>query len=1118
MEYLKPEYWNNFIDSKGKFIGKKFERLVHDILKLGFGGDWQQTPLSWDGGKDFINNSYNGNSTGWAECKMYKKNLTTHNFAKTLVMAVNNSIDSIIIFSYSPLVKNAQIHLGDFATLTNKSIQVFDDSKLEQLIFKCFGKREFEIYFPDFTYLNQNIFTYSSYLSYSFLSNDITIEWSQLSEEQTQERNVVTKRNTPCLYELCFISNLTTNEDLKIDFSPLFTNTGQLDYRFNFVNLPAILLENQNIVELDGSKDEIENTNYIRSVIPGQIFSLKLYFIPVEVGELIIPPINFHFGELNEQFASKKLTVSNLASPPLIGTKIHETIHITDLAISSNNRVVFQIVSGGSGVGKTRYAKEIIDRLLKYNFRVNILDGSTSNCDDFSKFVVELLTQLYKLPNPYKFENKDITINLFKEDSAYNEKDEVVYSIIKQCVYNNEIDKDELKKDLIPILFKLILERRSALIIDNVQALDDGIIDLLFRLLELNNTVGQNFIMYVFNTDTLDLNSKAGAFYNQLQNGSLPDNTFVSITPFKSTEVKLFIDSTIRIKDNKQFSIEHQGLFKLIAKNIPARPFYLSQFIDLLFQDKIISLDKGEFYINDISLLDRQLKTLSDKETDIITARLLRLTDTQLNVLSMIIYLGEIDFVLLKSLLPYEIDGIEYLIDANFLIKEYDKVKFIHSLMDNYLVQRAEEYCKYLKTDIKESVLLNSFLRKQYPHALFSISNESHLFDSAILKVSRLSEISVRNQFYAKKILDYIYFSPNGLKPEQYLFAVKKVLSLVCHDNKKIFLTKLLEMWEFLEGYNPTSNIQAIHYIEIARECGSFLTVYGQYNASIKILNEAISKVNTHVTDRGIKNKLIARLTNRVGVTYKQALDYKRSKESLQLALELSKKSKSIVEEYLTYIDLGYIFYGRNKEKTIEYWKNVHSISAEKEEKIMNEDTDTGLACILIKSLFNGISGNYQNAIAIASQLINISQSECSIYYELQGRRAKVLFEFKLDYPTDVLEEQLMQIISISADAKIFKYHLFAYHLLAVIYDQQGETEKATRHYQNILEQIKNKEVFKPSLEVCLLISDSSKYYNKQDQAFPLEEYEISQICLNENNQLDINSPFSEEEYCLTLA
>lgn len=767
---------------------------------------------------------------------------------------------------------------------------------------------------------------------------------------------------------------------------------------------------------------------------------------------------------------------------------------------------------------KTRYAKEIVDRLLKYNFRVNILDGSTNNCDNFAKFIVELLTQLYKLPNPYKFENKDIIINLFKEEGAYNKKDEVVYSVIRQCICNNETDKEDLKKNLIPILFKLILERRSALIIDNVQALDDDIIDVLYRLLELSNTVGQNFIMYIFNTDTLDLKSKAGAFYNQLQNGNLLNNSFVSITPFKPSEVRLFIDSTIRIKDNKQFSTEHHALFKKIIKNIPARPFYLSQFIDLLFQDDIISLDKGEFYINDISSFARQLKTLSNKETDILTARLSRLTDAQLNILSVIIYLREIDFVLLKSLLPNEIDAIDYLVDINFLIKEYDKVKFIHSLMDNYLVQKAEEYCECLKPSVKESILSNSFLRKQYPHALFSISSERHLFDSAILKVSRLSEISIRNQFYAKKILDYIYFPPERLKPEQYLFAINKVLSLVSYDNKKIFLSKLLEMWEFLEDYIPTSNIQAVYYIEIARECGSFLTVHGQYDASIKILNEAISKVKTHVAGSRIRNKLIARLTNRIGVAYKQALNYNKSKKSLLLALELSKKSRNVVEEYLTYIDLGYIYYGRNKEKTIEYWKNVHGISTENEEKILNEDTDTGLACILIKSLFNGVSGNYQNAVGIASQLINMSQSECSIYYELQGRRAKVLFEFKLDYPTDVLEEQLTQIISISADAKIFKYHLFAYHLLAVIYEQQGKTKKATKHYQIILEQIKNKEVFKPSLEACLLISDSKKHYNKYEQKFPLEEYEVSQVCLNKSKQLDINSPFSEAEYCLTLA
>ncbi|NAS14345.1 AAA family ATPase [Poritiphilus flavus] len=1121
MKYLTPNFWNLFRDTEGKFIGKEFEKLVQDVLKLRFGGNWEQTPLSWDGGKDFVNLTYDGKSKSWAECKMYKKSLTTSDFAKTLVMAINNSIDSIIIISYSPLVKNARIHLGDFAAITHKNVQVFDDTKFENLIFSCFREKEFAKYFPDFEYKKPIDFTYSTYTYYNFVSSDITIEWSQINELPALQREIITKRNNPCLYELCFISNLTEEEHLTIDFSSLFNEKGQLDYRFNFVNLPAILSQNRRIRNTDLLKGILQNTKYERTLRPGQIFSLKLYFIPVDIGELKIPSFKFQFGGIQENFTSKKLIVSNLSAPPLIGGLIHETIHRTDQVISSNNRVVFQIVSGDSGVGKTRYAKEIIDRLLKYNFHVNLLDGATSNCETHAKFIVELLTQLYKLPNPYNFENKDVAFNVYEKDGFYSKPDELVYSTLKLCIQNQQIEPNLYENELIPLLHKLILSRRSALIIDNVQSLDEESIELLNKLMVLNQTIGQNFVMYIFNTEVMDYNSKPGSFYNQLHDKTLYKSSLVRIKSFKLSEVTLFVDSTIRLRNNRYFSKEHKNLFQQIVKSIPAKPFYLSQFIDLLLQDEVISLEEGDFYINNVVELNNRLISISRKETDILSARLSKLTQEQRQVLSVISFFGELDSMILKLLLDKNLEITNWLIEVNFLKKEYEKLKFVHSLMDGFFVGKVEEQRAYLTSETKNKFLKNEFLLKHFPHVLFTISPQISLFDNAVAKIDKLSELSKRNQFYANSILKFIYLSNEEVKPDQYLYAVIKVISFASFNDKKLFLIKLLEMWGYLKDYIPPDDIQAIFYIEIARECGSFFAVHGEHAKSILFLDEVIEKVKGFKGDNRIRDRLIARLTNRKGVSFKQAFDFDNSSKSLLLALDFSIQSGSIIEEYLTYIDLGYIYYGRDTERTKEYWKAVHRMSNQIEEKIFNSDPETGLACILIKSLYNGIIGEFENSIVLANKLIYQSRHHCSTYYELQGLRAKAFFEYKTDASMENLENQLNKLIHLSSKANLYKYHVFAFHLLAIVYERYGKYENAKRQYQHILEEIKNEEKFGRSLEICLLISDSMKYYNKNKFKYPLSSHEISLQCGNSKyplRTLGIHSPFQEEEYCLSLA
>ena len=112
MRILTSKYWNKFKKIKytkdgKKYIvkdGKKFEDLIKVILDLEYGENrWKETGKSWDGSRDFewkSNDWYR-----WAECKNYESNISLNVISNTLIMAMIEYADEVLIFSYSKIKK-----------------------------------------------------------------------------------------------------------------------------------------------------------------------------------------------------------------------------------------------------------------------------------------------------------------------------------------------------------------------------------------------------------------------------------------------------------------------------------------------------------------------------------------------------------------------------------------------------------------------------------------------------------------------------------------------------------------------------------------------------------------------------------------------------------------------------------------------------------------------------------------------------------------------------------------------------------------------------------------------------------------------------------------------------
>src|SRR5436853_1309263 len=134
MRFLTPEHWKSFEKPDGRFDGVKFEKLVATLLPRIYPGEWTPTKYSWDGKKDFYQQS--GEERRWAECKAHKEPISINVVSPTLIMALIDNAKVILLFSYSRINKNARLYLGQFGALTSRTIRVYDDETLEELILR----------------------------------------------------------------------------------------------------------------------------------------------------------------------------------------------------------------------------------------------------------------------------------------------------------------------------------------------------------------------------------------------------------------------------------------------------------------------------------------------------------------------------------------------------------------------------------------------------------------------------------------------------------------------------------------------------------------------------------------------------------------------------------------------------------------------------------------------------------------------------------------------------------------------------------------------------------------------------------------------------------------------
>lgn len=131
--------------------GILFEDLIEKLLVAMFPNEtWRRTIESHDGKRDFVypkEESFPDQK--WAECKNYSNNLSLNIIAPTLIMGAIENIESIFIFSYSPLNDNAIEGILNYSKTSKRKVELFDGNVLESLICKFHNINGIADFFPN---------------------------------------------------------------------------------------------------------------------------------------------------------------------------------------------------------------------------------------------------------------------------------------------------------------------------------------------------------------------------------------------------------------------------------------------------------------------------------------------------------------------------------------------------------------------------------------------------------------------------------------------------------------------------------------------------------------------------------------------------------------------------------------------------------------------------------------------------------------------------------------------------------------------------------------------------------------------------------------------------------
>jgi hypothetical protein len=1040
MQFLTPEHWKPFERPDGRFDGVKFEQLIATLLPKIYPGEWTPTKYSWDGKKDFYQQS--GEERRWAECKAYKEPISINVVSPTLIMALIDDARVILLFSYSRINRNARLYLGQFGVLTSRTVRVFDDETLEELILRHVHLAQF---FPGASLIvlpaRQTIEAHAR------LSQDPDIEYQTMDVKQSDNRDI-------------YLSLLST---FSIDV--LVQNVGTATHSVS----GAISLDPDDLIDRfwlfnQGLAHTAPAISF--TLASGESLFQRFYFRARQTGRMAAPKITVKVdgGDLTE-LTIDPIEVSSILAVPLIGTRQHAALALFRHRVSARDKPLFCHLHGQSGTGKSRLLREFRDELLGRGFSIFAFNGENERSSSFDHFVKRLASAISKLPTlDHVVRPTNVDIGFAGTGSG---------QALLDLLYCETLRPSSQPEKAIRTILSLLACRKIAVLIDNTQYLDANTIDLInTAITETRDTASRNVWVITLNTEVITSEMPATNMSSRLRSLAAEDpDTFlaVNVEGFSHGDARLYLDEALAglaSETGAPFTVKYPDTAALIIDRAGTQPLFLEQTLQHAADRGGLGLRSGRLVVTDIAEFHRAINSLPDRIRGLIGKRWTFLSK-KLSSGSVVLVQSLAELITMPMAMTHDLgvrrEDIHALLILGIAdITESNEVRFHHRQHYLFFADLYKEPEPALARRLLHLIEASDY-SDQYPFQLIRFKDRvDELTDQDILTIAQIitsqAAMGAARCRATPLMLEVFNRSTLPVDPGTEL----RVVNTLCEEIKQ-YVAFEDAATAFQRAYSIRLSRQS-RYLPFGDGYHRFVHDYANSFFALHRDSEALPLLECSLRDCAAfhfeteASKSLARgnLLNRLCVALKTINDLTAAERAARESLAIAESVGDAALIYKNFIDWGYIYHGFNEQNdrliskweiaTLCFGQNASTASME------NERASYFLHSAELRVLSLDIAGSTE----IIDEGIRYSRRALSPFYEVKLLLLRVVAELMLGSGEDVrqLTRWLDQAEDRAVTTRAQRSYWVVFYARAVLAWKVGDYVQSTGHFVAALEQL----------------------------------------------------------------
>jgi tetratricopeptide (TPR) repeat protein len=906
MRFLTPEHWVPFQQTDGRFDGVKFEKLVATLLPELYPGEWTPTKYSWDGKKDFY--QQRGAERRWAECKAYRDPISINVVSPTLIMALLDDARVILLFSYSRLNKNARLYLGQFASLTSRKIRIFDDEVLEDLILV---HADLNTFFPKVA--RDRLPSLQAITAYARISQDPDIEYQTENVFDADSQDIyLNLLSTFCVDVLV--------ENKSIHSSPV---AGVIRLDRNDLT-DRFWLFNQDIAEVQASVPF--------TLQSGESFFKRLYFRARQTGKLAPPTIEVNVNGQDTQVLSlDPLEVSSILAVPLTGKPQNDALASFQHRVSAIDKPVFCQIYGRSGTGKSRLLREFRDVLLGRGFVTFTFNAENERNSSFDHFVKRLTSTVSKLPM------LDHVVRPTAADTGFAA--EGSGEALLDLLYCDTSRPSSNPAKTIKTILTLLISRKVAVVIDNMQFLDASTIDLInTAITETGGMPARNVWVLCLNTEVVTAEMPAANLSARLSSlaAEYPDAAqSVKLEGLSNEDARLYLDQALAAdasENAERFSVTFPQTTSLILERVGTHPLFLEQALQLAADRGGLGLRSGRLRVIDIGAFHAAIEDLPSRIRQLIAKRW-EFVGEKLSDGAVLLVKALAEFITMPMQLAYTLgvqrDDILTLTSLGLVdISESNEVAFHHRQHYLFFADIYGEAPATLAQMLLEAIE-TSGRSEQYPFQRVALREglgqltDSDLLSIAAVVIDKTNTGPARRR--ATPLLLEVFNRPDlAVDPRVEL----QVVNTLCQEVKRHVAFNSAAI-AFEKAYSLRRSRQR-RYLPYGDDYHRFVHDYANSFFALHRDGEALPLLESSLREfenfqfqsEGTKLLSKGKLLNRLCVALKTIHDLPAAEQIAQESLAIAESLGDTRLTYKNYIDWGYLHHGfyRSNDELARLW------------------------------------------------------------------------------------------------------------------------------------------------------------------------------------------------------